>query len=139
MVRYFQQQKYVIIKLISLIGQSSVVVELVVQFWLSFGSIYTVVLGGSIGDDIALRGICVVQEQKYFGTRLILFVISGMDSRSRYFVRSIAVDFCSLYLHFSLNIGQFSYFESQLLLAIVSYITILLFPNCLRVLFLRGY
>ena len=49
-------------------------------------------LGGPIGAGIALRGIRVISEQKYFGTRLISFVILGTDSRSRYFVRSVAVE-----------------------------------------------
>ena len=89
MVRYFQKQKYIIIRLISLIGRSSIVVGLVVQFGLSSGSIYTVVLGGSIGAAIALRDICVVSERKYCGYTIDLVCDFGYYSRSRYFVRSV--------------------------------------------------
>ena len=91
-----------------------------IQFGLLFFFILNpVVLGGSIGAGIALRGIRDILEQKYYPYSIDLVCDFGYCSRSRYFVRSIELDFYSLYLYFSLNTGQLSYIRLHLLLAIV--------------------
>ena len=57
------------------------------------------VLGGSIGADVALRGICVVLERKYDIQKYGILAWS------------VVVDSCCLYFHFSLTIGQFYYVQ----------------------------
>ena len=65
-------------------------------------------------------GICVISERKYSSYKSDLdcdFLYGTVE----YFVWSVAVDYCSLYFHFSVDPGSSIMYELQLVLAIVHY------------------